>query len=439
MTASSRRSLIASLASATLEQQTRFFQGLTPHEAEALYYAWDVWARDDQRPPDPNEDWTTWLLLGGRGAGKTRAGAEWVRAQCGDPIRIALIGETLADVRDVMVEGPSGLIAIASPNERPKWITSKRRVEWPSGAQALAFSSEDPDALRGHQAHIAWADEFAKWRHMEETWDMLQFGLRLGEMPRQVVTTTPRPVPALKRLLADPATRVSRAATKANAVNLAPGFLQAVARRYGGTRLGRQELDAELLEDNINALWQRDQIDATRLSAAPDLRRIVVAVDPPATSSPRADECGIIIAGCDDKGHGYILADRSAGGLSPARWAHRVADAFHTYEADCIVAEVNQGGEMVEAVLRQVDQSLPVRHVRATRGKAVRAEPVAALYEQGRVHHIGAHPPLEDQLCEFDPSAPGQSGSPDRLDALVWALTDLMLGPGAGEPRLRQL
>jgi phage terminase large subunit-like protein len=431
--------LSASLASATTEQQTRFLQGLTPQEAEALLYAWDVWARDDQLPPDPDDTWTTWLLLGGRGAGKTRAGAEWIRAHTHEPIRIALIGETLADVRDVMVEGPSGLIDIAPPHERPKWIASKRRVEWPSGAQALAFSSEDPEALRGHQAHIAWGDEFAKWRHMQETWDMLQFGLRLGDMPRQVVTTTPRPAPALKRLLVDPATRVSRAATIANAANLAPGFLRTVARLYGGTRLGRQELNAELLEDNPNALWQRDLIDRARLASAPPLRRIVVAVDPPATSSPRADECGIVVAGADDKGHGYILADRSAGGLSPARWARRVADAFHAYEADRVVAEVNQGGEMVEAVLRQVDQSLPVRHVRATRGKAVRAEPVAALYEQNRIHHIGAHPRLEDQLCEFDPSVPGQSGSPDRLDALVWALTDLMLGPNASEPRLRSL
>lgn len=378
-------------------------------------------------------------MLGGRGAGKTRAGAEWVRAQARQPIRIALIGETLADVRDVMVEGPSGLIAVAPPADRPKWIASKRRVEWPSGAQALAFSSEDPEALRGHQAHAAWGDEFAKWRHMEETWDMLQFGLRLGEMPRQVVTTTPRPVRALKRMLNDPATRVSRAATRANAANLAPGFLSAIVRRYEGTRLGRQELDAELLEDNPRALWQRDQIEKARVTTPPSLRRVVVAVDPPATSSPHADECGIVVAARGDDGAAYILADRSMGALSPARWARRVADAYNTFEADRIVAEANQGGEMVEAVIRQVDHSLPVRLVRATRGKAVRAEPVAALYEQGRVHHVGMLARLEDQLCEFDPSTPAQSGSPDRLDALVWALTDLMLGPQGAEPSIRRL
>jgi len=398
-----------------------------------------VWARDDQLPPPPDTDWTAWLILGGRGAGKTRAGAEWIRQQARDPIRIALVGETLADVRDVMVEGPSGLLAIAPPRERPNWIASKRRVEWPSGAVALAFSSEDPEALRGHQAHAAWGDEFAKWRHMEETWDMLQFGLRLGEMPRQVITTTPRPVPALKRLMLDPATCVSRAATRANAANLAPGFLSAIVRRYEGTRLGRQELDAELLEDNPRALWQRPMIDKARMASPPQLRRIVVAVDPPATSSQHADECGIVVAGRGGDGEAYILADRSAGGLSPARWARRVADAYHAYEADRIVAEANQGGEMVEAVIRQVDQSLPVTLVRATRGKAIRAEPVAALYEQGRIHHIGILARLEDQLCEFDPSAPSASGSPDRLDALVWALTHLMLGPSNADPSIRRL
>lgn len=398
-----------------------------------------MWARDDQLPPPPDTDWTAWLILGGRGAGKTRAGAEWIRQQARNPIRIALVGETLADVRDVMVEGPSGLLAISPPRERPNWIASKRRVEWPSGAVALAFSSEDPEALRGHQAHAAWGDEFAKWRHMEETWDMLQFGLRLGEMPRQVITTTPRPAQALKRLMLDPATRVSRAATRANAANLAPGFLSAIVRRYQGTRLGRQELDAELLEDNPRALWQRPMIDTARMASPPQLRRIVVAVDPPATSSQHADECGIVIAGRAGDGDGYILADRSAGGLSPARWARRVADAYHAYEADRIVAEANQGGEMVEAVIRQVDQSLPVTLVRATRGKAIRAEPVAALYEQGRIHHIGLLARLEDQLCEFDPSAPGASGSPDRLDALVWALTHLMLGPSNADPSIRRL
>ena len=378
-------------------------------------------------------------MLGGRGSGKTRAGAEWIRREARRPIRIALVGETLADVRDVMVQGPSGLIAISPPHERPTWIGSKRRLEWPSGAIALAFSSEDPEALRGHQAHAAWADEFAKWRHIEETWDMLQFGLRLGTAPRQVVTTTPRPVKALKRLMADAGTVTVRAATSANAAFLAPEFLAAIRRRYADTRLGRQELEAELLEDNPAALWHRDLIDRARMAAAPPLRRIVVAVDPPASSSPDADECGIVVAGRSDDDRAYVLADRSAGGLSPASWARRVADAFHAHKADRVVAEANQGGEMVEAVLRQVDPSLPVRLVHATRGKAVRAEPVAALYEQGRVSHVGLHARLEDQLCEFDPSMSRTSGSPDRLDALVWALTALMLAGPDHDPRIRRL
>ncbi len=231
-------------------------------------------------PPPRTDSWTTWLLLGGRGAGKTRAGAEWIRACARKPIRIALVGETLADVRDVMIEGPSGLIAIAPPAARPRWVASKRLLEWPSGARAFAFSSEDPDALRGHQVHAAWADEFAKWRHVQETWDMLQFGLRLGDRPRQVVTTTPRPLPALKRLMTDDMTRISRAGTSANAANLAPGFLSAVMRRYHGTRLGRQELEAEILEDNPRALWQRAMLDGARVTAVPPLQRIVVAVDP---------------------------------------------------------------------------------------------------------------------------------------------------------------
>ena len=439
MTVSSLRSLSGWLASLPPDHRAAFLRSLTAREAEALYYTWPVWARDDQLPPPGTDNWTTWLLLGGRGAGKTRAGAEWIRACARKPVRIALVGETLADVRDVMIEGPSGLIAIAPPAARPRWVASKRLLEWPSGARAFAFSSEDPDALRGHQVHAAWADEFAKWRHVQETWDMLQFGLRLGDRPRQVVTTTPRPLSALKRLMTDDMTRISRAGTSANAANLAPGFLSAVMRRYHGTRLGRQELEAEILEDNPRALWQRAMLDGARVTAVPPLQRIVVAVDPPASSSPSADECGIVVAGAGEDGHGYVLADRSMGGLSPARWARRVADAYHSHEADRVVAEANQGGEMVAAVLRQVDPALPVRLVCATRGKAVRAEPVAALYEQARVHHLGTHRRLEDQLCEFDPSAPAQSGSPDRLDALVWALTDLMLDARQGNPRLRPL
>ena len=417
---------------------------MSPAEHERLRDDWALWARADQMPP--TGDWTTWLLLGGRGAGKTRAGAEWVKATalgrppfadrpCG---RIALVGETFADVRDVMIEGVSGLLRIHRRAERPTWKPSLRRLEWPNGAVAQAFSSEDPEALRGPQFEIAWADEIAKWRHAEEVWDMLQFGLRLGERPRQVATTTPRPVPLVKRLVADPTCIVARASTRANAFNLAPRFLDTVVGRYQGTRLGRQELDGELIEDRDDALWRRDEIDRLRLDVAPPLARIVVAVDPPATSGANADACGIVAAGLSEAGIGHVLADASARGLRPTDWAARATALFDTLEADALIVEVNQGGEMVETILREVAPHVAVKPVRATRGKWLRAEPVAALYAQGRVRHVGALPELEDELCDFGPEGLSSARSPDRLDALVWALTALML-QGRGSPKVRNL
>jgi phage terminase large subunit-like protein len=417
---------------------------LTAREQERLRDDWALWARPDQMPPAG--DWTTWLLLGGRGAGKTRAGAEWVKAMAlGRPPfaerptgRIALVGETFADVRDVMIEGISGLLRLHRRADRPTWKSSLRRLEWPNGAVAQAFSSEDPEALRGPQFEIAWADEIAKWRHAEEVWDMLQFGLRLGDRPRQVATTTPRPVPLVKRLVADRTCVVARASTRANAFNLAPRFLDAVVGRYRGTRLGRQELDGELIEDRDDALWRRDEIDRLRLDAAPPLARIVVAVDPPATSGANADACGIVAAGVSEAGVGHVLADATARGLRPTDWAARAVALFETLEADALVVEVNQGGEMVETILREVAPQVPVRPVRATRGKWLRAEPVAALYQQGRVRHVGAFPDLEDELCDFGPEGLSSGRSPDRLDALVWALTALMLG-GRGSPKVRNL
>lgn len=417
---------------------------MSPTEHERLRDDWSLWARPDQLPPAG--DWTTWLLLGGRGAGKTRAGAEWVKALAlgrapfadGPAGRIALVGETFADVRDVMIEGVSGLLRIHRRAERPTWKPSLRRLEWPNGAVAQAFSSEDPEALRGPQFEIAWADEIAKWRHAEEVWDMLQFGLRLGAAPRQVATTTPRPVPLVKRLVADPACVVARASTRANAFNLAPRFLDTVVGRYQGTRLGRQELDGELIEDRDDALWRRDEIDRLRLDAAPPMTRIVVAVDPPATSRPKADACGIVAVGMSDAGIGHVLADATARGLRPTDWAARAVALFETLEADALVVEVNQGGEMVEAVLREVAPEVPVKPVRATRGKWLRAEPVAALYQQGRVRHVGPLPELEDELCDFGPEGLSSGRSPDRMDALVWALTALML-EGRGRPKVRNL
>jgi len=385
-------------------------------------------------------------MLGGRGAGKTRTGAEWVRGiALGEPDfseapmrRIALIGETFSDARNVMVEGPAGILAVHGRHERPAWSPSLRKLEWPNGAVAHVFSAEDPDSLRGPQFEAAWADELAKWRHVEETWDMLQFGLRLGAHPRQMVTTTPRPIPLLKRFLADPAVAVSRARTADNAAHLAPAFLEAVVGRYAGTRLGRQELDGDIIEDRPDALWTRPMIEAGRVHGAPPLARIVVAVDPPASSSRRADACGIVAAGLDDGGSAYVLEDASASGLKPPEWAAKAVALYRRLEADALVVETNQGGDMATGVIREVDPSVPVLGVRATRGKYLRAEPVSVLYAQGRVHHVGAWPELEDELCDFGPGGLTSGRSPDRLDALVWALTELML-KDRREPRMRVL
>lgn len=420
-----------------------FLARLSPTEVEAMLTDWPLQARPDQLPPEGT--WTVWLVLGGRGAGKTRTGAEWVRANVfgrdgAGPAagRIALVGETYTDVREVMIEGVSGLLAIHPRAERPAWSPSRRRLEWPNGAVAQAFSAEDPEGLRGPQFEIAWTDEIAKWRYGEATWDMLQFGLRLGARPRQVVTTTPRPVPLLKRLLAAPATAVTRARTSDNAANLAPAFLDHVVGRYLGTRLGRQELDGELVEDRPDALWTRDQLEAVRITDLPDLARIVVAVDPPASARRTSDACGLVAAGLDREGRAVVVADATVRGVRPEIWARRAVQLYHERKADRMVAEVNQGGDMVAAVIREVDPTVALEMVRATRGKWVRAEPVAALYAQGRVRHLGAFRDLEDEMCDFGLDGLSTGRSPDRLDALVWALTALLLQAGS-EPRVRGL
>jgi phage terminase large subunit-like protein len=420
-----------------------FLADLSADELNRLHHDFELWARDDQLPPERaggGAPWTVWLMLGGRGAGKTRAGAEWVRAIVQRPdasdMRVALIGETLADARAVMVEGVSGLLSVHPPEAKPLFEPSKRQVTWPNGAIAQLFSADDPESLRGPQFSAAWCDELCKWRRPEETWDMLQFGLRLGTRPRQVVTTTPRPTKLLKTLLADPLTAVTRVSTSANEANLAPGFLEAIVGRYQGTRLGRQELDAELLEDRADALWPRGLIERARVRVTPELRRVVVAVDPPAGSGPRSDACGIIVVGLGSDDRGYVLADWTRERASPLDWAGAAIAAYRRYEADRIVVEVNQGGELVETVIRQIDRTVPVRSVRAMRGKWLRAEPVAALYEQGRVAHVGALPELEDEMSDFGPDGLSGGASPDRVDALVWALTDLLLRGGA-EPRIR--
>ncbi len=425
-------------------------EDFSPRELAALLRDWEFVARKDQWPPDfaPDGDpWRVWLILGGRGAGKTRAGAEWVKAlalgraqfSVRPAARIALIGETAADVRDVMIEGVSGLLAVHDKRDRPRWESSRRRLLWDSGAVAQAFSAEDPESLRGPQFHAAWCDELAKWRYARETWDMLQFGLRLGDWPRQLVTTTPRPTPILKELLAHPKTAVTRAVTRENAANLAPSFLESVIAQYAGTRLGRQELDGEIIEERRDALWTRDMMEAARAAAAPTLLRIVVAVDPPATSGKRADNCGIVAAGEDAAGLVYVLDDQTLAAARPAQWARAAIALYHRLSADALVAEVNQGGEMVRAVLNEADPTAPVTMVRATRGKYLRAAPVAQLYEQGRVRHVGAFPALEDEMCDFGLDGLSSGRSPDRLDALVWAVSALALTPKAPEPRMRRV
>jgi phage terminase large subunit-like protein len=425
-------------------RRKRLLASLSENERLALLWNWQIWARDDQLPPAG--EWTTWLLLGGRGAGKTRAGAEWVRGLAlglpgvaRRPVgRIDLVGETLEDVRSVMIEGESGILAVHPPHERPRFEISKRRLVWESGAVAQMFSGSRPASLRGPQFGAAWCDELAKWRWPKESFDMLQFGLRLGERPRQLITTTPRPLPLLRELLATPAVAVDRVSTRANAAFLAPDFISRMEERYGGSRLGRQELEAEMLEQREDALWSRELLDSLRTRKKPELARVVVAVDPPASSGEKSDRCGIVIAALDEAGRALVLADETRERASPLEWARAAVRAFHEHEADRIIAEVNQGGEMVEAIIRQVDDRAPVRTVRARRGKYLRAEPVAALYEQGRVRHLGFLPELEDEMCDFGPDGLSTGRSPDRLDALVWAISDLMLMKN-GQPRVRAL
>src|SRR4051794_17814515 len=400
--------------------------------ARKLKYLWDYRGRFEQKPPPGG--WRVWLLLAGRGFGKTRAGAEFVRAmvRTKKARRIALVAPTALDARSVMVEGESGLLSIGPLRQRPHYEPSLHRLTWSNGAVATLFSADEPNRLRGPQHDLAWCDELAAWRY-PAAWDMLMFGLRLGQDPRCVVTTTPRPIKLLRELIADPKVVVTRGRTEENARNLAPAFLEQIVRRYQGTRLGRQELDGELLDDMPGALWTHALIDAARVTDAPDLARIVVAIDPAVSSHEGADETGIVVAGSDRDGHGYVLADAS-GRYAPAEWARAAIAAYREHGADRIVAEVNNGGEMVEATLRVIDPSVPFTAVHASRGKVARAEPVAALYEQGRVHHLGALPLLEDQMCaftaSFDRNAAGYS--PDRVDALVWALTELLLAPMPG-------
>ena len=408
----------------------------------ALPYLFEFWAMEHQLPPEG--DWTNWIIMGGRGAGKTRAGAEWVRAQMeGDkPLdtgrcrRMALVGETIDQVREVMIFGESGIMACSPPDRRPDWQASRKRLIWPNGAVAQVFSAHEPEGLRGPQFDGAWVDELAKWKKARETWDMLQFGLRLGEHPQVCITTTPRNVGVLKDLVRQDSTVVTSAPTEANSAFLAQSFLEEVRARYAGTRLGRQELDGVLLEDAEGALWNSAMLEDARREAPPELDRIVVAVDPAVSGKDGSDECGIIVAGACTQGpvqdwRAWVLADCSVASASPAGWATAAIRAMEQFGAERLVAEVNQGGDLVAQVIRQVDPLVPVKAVHASRGKVARAEPVAALYEQGRVHHLRGLGRLEDQMCAMTAQGYEGKGSPDRVDALVWALHELMIAPAA--------
>lgn len=402
---------------------------------------WPFWARPNQLAPDG--DWLTWVILAGRGFGKTRSGSEWVRGMvCGPtPLaagrshRIALVAETAADGRDVMVEGDSGLLSVHPREFRPIYEPSKRRLTWPNGATATVFNATEPDQLRGPQFDTAWCDELAKWRYAQDTWDMLQFGLRLGDDPRQLITTTPRPIAVLRRIMADKRTVITRGATRDNSSNLARTFLSNIEAKYAGTRLGRQELDAEMLDDVPGSLWTRDGLDKTRRNKSekiPDMQRVVVAIDPAGKSQETAlsegtAETGIVVAGIGTDGRGYVLDDLTCS-LSPNGWARMALSGYDMHQADAIVVETNQGGDMVKQTLQSVRPGVPVIEVHASRGKITRAEPIAALYEQGRVSHVGAFPALEDQMVLFTPMGIAGETTGDRVDALVWAFSQLMPG-----------
>lgn len=402
---------------------------LTDEQALAALHDWSIWARESQQIPSGN--WRVWLILAGRGFGKTRTGAEYTRFQIEQGLagRFALVGRTAADVRDVMVEGESGILKVSPPWFRPKYEPSKRRLTWPNGAIATTYSADEPDLLRGPQHDGFWADELAAWQY-EDAWDQLMFGLRLGVNPRGIATTTPRPTKLIRALCAALTTHMTRASTYENKANLAPAFLEQIIKKYEGTRLGRQELNAEILDDVEGALWKRDWIERGRVVKHPEMKRVVVAIDPPASSLATSDdpaEAGIVVAGLGIDHHGYMLADCSLVG-TPDEWARAALTAFHTFEADTIIGEVNNGGEMVGAIIHNVAKQQGLRHipfkaVRATRGKQLRAEPVSQLYERDLIHHVGTFPETEDQQCNW---VPGEK-SPDRLDANVWAFTELMV------------
>jgi phage terminase large subunit-like protein len=441
------------LACAPREVSESFLDDLSSEALAALPYLFEMWALPHQVPPEG--DWRTWVILGGRGAGKTRAGAEWVRAQvegagpldAGRCRRVALVAETIDQAREVMVFGESGILACSPPDRRPEWQATRKRLVWRNGAEAAVFSASDPESLRGPQFDAAWVDELAKWRKAQDAWDMLQFTMRLGDRPRVVVTTTPQTKTLLKKILAAPSTMVTRAPTEANRAYLAQGFIEEVRARYRGSVHERQELDGVLLDAIEGALWTHKGLASHRVTEVPQFTRVVVAVDPPVSGHAGSDECGIVVVGVVTEGdpaewRSVVLEDASVRSSSPSGWAKAALDAMARHGADRMVAEVNQGGNLVESVVRQLDPLVSFRAVRASVGKVSRAEPVAALYEQGRVAHVPGLDVLEDQMCQMTVKGFEGKGSPDRVDALVWALTEAMIEPATtyrGKPGIRSL
>lgn len=423
-----RAALRAALLALTKAQRRKVLEGMTRKERAALHFDWRFWARAEQLTPAGA--WRYWLVLAGRGFGKTRSGAEFVREQVreGRARHIGLVGQTLAEVREIMINGPDGIMAVSPPEERPVFIESKRLLIWPNGAIGRAYTSEEPNGLRGPGLDLVWGDELAAWKNLDETWTQLDLVLRrtgpLGDPARAMLTTTPRPKAVVRGLLKDPMCHVTRGSTFANAANLDPTFLRKLLTTYEGTRIGRQELYAEVLDDTEGALWTPAMLEACRVADYPRLEIVVVAVDPAVTSGPNSSETGIVAVGGGDDGDVYVLEDASMKG-SPEAWGRRVVEVYDRWEADWVVAEVNNGGDLVKSNIHTADPRVPVDMVRATRGKRVRAEPVSALYEKKppRIHHVGQFPKLEEQLISWT----GEEKSPDRMDALVWGVTKIAL------------
>lgn len=399
---------------------------LTSEEAYKMQYNWGFNGRPDQQIP--TQDFIVWLCLAGRGWGKTRTGAETVRQWVKNYEYVNLIGATLDDARDVMVEGESGIMNICPNGERPQYVG--RELRWPNGAKSLIFTADEPERLRGKQHMKFWGDELCSWRY-PESWDQIMFGLRLGNKPQGIVTTTPKPTKELRQLVADPTTFITRGHTYRNKLNLADAFLGKIVSKYEGTRLGRQELGAEILDDNPGALWSRKSIEETRVVKAPvSFIRVTVNIDPAATSNPNSDETGITVTALGSDKRGYVLADLTLRG-TPDEWGRVAVNAYHDFKADRIIGEANNGGEMVEHVIRSIDRNVSYKAVHASRGKITRAEPVSALYEQKKISHIGCFPALEDEMCDYDPKI--SKYSPDRMDSLVWGFTELMVGMDSAE------